>query len=167
MPNRVYTNKESIAHSVCETRYEPTRGNAPGPYIDRKKSLIIYLIQVNTHISRTNPSNNTEVVETLRLLQVATIRKHLVLFAQNQDAPIFVFWGILTRPYNSELRYEPTRGNAPGPYIDRKKSLIIYLIQKIILKSLIFYAYLICMERKAPDGEDFFEAGIGPYANDV
>ncbi|KAG9458298.1 hypothetical protein H6P81_002806 [Aristolochia fimbriata] len=151
MPNGVYTNKESIAHSVCGTRMNQQEVMHQGLILIRK-SLIIYLILVNTHISQTNPSK-TEVVETLRLLQVARIRKHLVEFARNQDAPI-LFCGDLNSSYNSlayelitsgtlnnrklgnaqwsihkqgiyctfRLRnsYEPTRGNAPGPYTDRK-----------------------------------------------
>ncbi|KAG9458296.1 hypothetical protein H6P81_002804 [Aristolochia fimbriata] len=174
MPNGVYTNKESIAHSVCGTHYEPTRGNAPGPYNDQKKSLIIYLILVNTHISQTNPSK-TEVVETLRLLQVARIRKHSVEFARNQDAPI-LFCGDLNSSYNRKLgnaqwsihkqgicctfrwrnSYEPTRSNAPGPYTDRK--IIDYISYSENHFEVIDFLCLPNLHGKnAPDGEDFWK----------
>ncbi|KAG9458297.1 hypothetical protein H6P81_002805 [Aristolochia fimbriata] len=144
----------------------------------------------NTHISRANPSN-TEAVETLRLLQVATIRKYLVEFARNQDAPI-LFCGDLNSSYNS-LAYElitsgtlnnrklgnaqwsihkqgiyctfrlrntnePTRGNAPGPYADRK--IIDYISYSENHFEVIDFLCLPNLHVKnAPDGEDFWKRG--------
>ncbi|KAG9458295.1 hypothetical protein H6P81_002803 [Aristolochia fimbriata] len=211
MPNGVYTNKESIAHSVCGTRMNQQEVMHQGLILIRK-SLIIYLIlriilkslifyaylicmerthqTVNTHISQTNPSK-TEVVETLRLLQVARILKHLVEFARNQDAPI-LFCGDLNSSYNSlayelitsgtlnnrklgnaqwslhkegiyctfRLRnsYEPTRGNAPGPYTDLK--IIDYISYSENHFEVIDFLCLPNLHGKnAPDGEDFLKRG--------
>ncbi|KAG9455895.1 hypothetical protein H6P81_000403 [Aristolochia fimbriata] len=135
-----------------------------------------YIFVVNTHISQSNP-RNPGAVETLRLLQVATIRKHLVEYVCNQDAPILFCgdlnsmnnrklgnaqWSILEEGIYSTFRlrnsYEPTRGNAPGPYTDRKIIDYIFYFED-------HFEVIDCLclpnlrGKNAPDSEDFWKRG--------